>query len=81
MKKLSIKGVALTLGLCWGLLLGLWTLVCVWTGYGKEMLDLMATVYPYYEVSYVGAGIGAVIGFFDAAIGGALLTFIYNKLA
>lgn len=81
MKKLSVKGVALSLGLYWGLGLGLLTLVCVWTGYGKEMLDLMATVYPYYEVSYVGAGVGTIIGFVDAFIGGALLTFIYNKLA
>jgi hypothetical protein len=79
--KLSTKGMALAAGLLWAgslLVCGLANLW--WPPYARAYLDLAASIYPGYHGP---AGFGSVLvvtlyGFVDAAVGGALLAWLYN---
>lgn len=66
-------------GILWGVSLFLWTLAAASSlGWGKELLNLLVGVYPYYTISVSGAFIGLVVGFIDCAIGCALFAWLYN---
>lgn len=80
--KLSVKGLALSLGILWGVCLFFWTLLVALLGleWGSNMLQLFVGFYPWYDITVGGAFIGLVAGFIDGAIGGALLAWLYNKL-
>lgn len=82
--KLSVKALALALGLLWSayvFLLGLILTVFpnarfFWVS--QELLAMLATLYPGYAPSIVGSVIGLVWGFICGAIGGALLAWLHN---
>ncbi|MHC4549995.1 MAG: hypothetical protein ACYTEZ_14580 [Planctomycetota bacterium] len=82
--RLSVRGLAAAGGLLWGLVLLLVGLAnLIWTGYGQEFLQLMASLYPGYKAT---AGVDQVVvgmlyAFVDGAAFGAVLAFLYNKLA
>lgn len=78
MKKLHPTAAALSVGLLWGVVLFIWTLVAVNNGYGMSFLDLIAEVYPAYEVSGQGAFLGLIWGFLDGFIGVYILVWLYN---
>ncbi len=72
-------------GLALGLLAGLCMLVLTWAalllgGYGTEILNLMASIYPGYTITWVGSIIGLVYGFIDGFIGGYIFVYLYNWL-
>lgn len=82
--KLSIKALAIALGVVWGgciLLVGLAQLA--WPGYGSAFLGMAGSIYPGFDPAG-GAGavvVGALYGFVDGAVGGAVLAWLYNKVA
>ncbi len=79
--KLNIKAFALTAGIFWGL--GLF-FITWWILFleGSEPDALMfARLYPGYSISPAGSCIGFAWAFFDGLIGGALFSWIYNRLA
>ena len=83
--KLSIRGMAISVGLIWGVLLmflvGLTNLL--WPGYGQAFLEVMASLYPGYS-GPAGFGqviVGTLYGAVDGAIGGALFAWLYNRFA
>lgn len=80
MAELNAKNLGLTLGILWGLGLFLVTLISVFSGYGAAFLNVVASIYPGFKVTYLGAIIGLVYGFIDGFIGGWLIAWIYNKL-
>ena len=79
--KLSPKALALTLGLIWAAGLAVMTLLAANTGYLKQFADLWVGIYPYYEVSNLGALAGLAWGFVDGFIGGLVLAWVYNFFA
>ena len=87
--KLDVKAMALVLGLLWGgclLVVGAAATVLGPTAgsyYGKEFLLMIASVYPGYAGTpgWGNALIGAGYGFIDGFVGGAILAWLYNKLA
>ena len=79
--KLNVKALALTLGIVWGASVFIMAMVAKYTGYGIGFVSAISTVYIGEGASMLGAVIGAVWGFFDAAIGGLIIGLVYNKLA
>jgi len=81
-QKLDTKAVALVLGIMWSLgILFISLLVLFTTSYLHNMVDFLSTVYLGYSLSFSGIITGMVWGFFDAAIGGFVFAWLYNKLA
>lgn len=78
--KLNALKFGLAAGIFWGLAMFVMTLAGIWFDYGHMWLQLMADVYPGYEVTYWGSVVGLVYGFFDGFIGLSIFAFIYNKL-
>ena len=81
--KLSIKALAITSGAIWAsavLLISLANLV--WPGYGVAFLEITASIYPGLGIGGLASVItGSVFAFADAAIGGAIFAWLYNRLA
>ena len=82
--KLSIKALAITVGVFWGLAVFLVSLFnLIQPTYGVTFLNVISSIYPGY---HAGTGfsniiIGALYGLLDGAIGGAIFAWIYNFLA
>ena len=79
--KLNVKALALACGLLWGGAVALATLWLLILGHDGTLIGQLDHFYLGYSFSYVGACVGLVYGFIDGAIGGALLAWLYNKLA
>jgi len=81
-RKLDTKAVALALGIMWSIgILSVSLLVLFTTSYLHNMVDFLSTVYLGYSLSFSGIITGMVWGFFDAAIGGFVFAWLYNKLS
>ena len=79
--KLSIKGIALVSGILMAIFT-LWSVLVKLAGAGSVPYDLISQFYlGLVPPSIGGAFIGAVIGFIDGFIFGALLSWIYNRVA
>ena len=78
MQKLSVKGLAVA----FGVITAFFMLFISWAamfGWGGEMVDLMSTYYIGTSASWLGGIIGAIWGFIDGAICGAIIAWIYNR--
>ena len=82
--KLSIKGVAISCGLIWGLAIFLVTVgSMISDGYGAAFLAVVHSVYPGFKVeaSIGQAVIGGLYGLVDGLVAGAIFAWIYNRFA
>ena len=82
--KLDVKAMALTIGLIWGAAMLLTGVAYVIShGYGEAFLDVMASVYPGYDAtsSFGDVIVGTLYGLVDGAVGGAVVAWLYNRLA
>jgi hypothetical protein len=52
----------------------------MYTGYSTEFLNLIASIYPGYSISWSGSIVGLAYGFADGFVGLFLLAWLYNKL-
>lgn len=68
------KIAGLSLGVFWGAALFLWTLVAIFTGYSKDVLALLTSVYPGYTLTYIGSVVGLIYGFVEGFLVGFILT-------
>ncbi|MCH7805947.1 MAG: bacteriophage holin [Proteobacteria bacterium] len=78
--KLNVKAFAIALGLVWGgavFVFGLWA---TFFTPAAGIVDYLGQFYIGYAVGFVGAIIGFVWGFADAAIGGLIFAWLYNLL-
>ena len=81
--KISVRALALTIGLLWGgavLIVGLANLI--WPNYGTAFLQLAASIYPGYRPG-TGVGsliVGALYALVDGLVGGAFVGWLYNAL-
>jgi hypothetical protein len=79
MEKLNVKALAIGLGVSWAfamLFLG-WASMFGW---GIKFVEIMASVYIGFAPSFIGGITGAIWGFFDGAIGGAIIACVYNTV-
>ena len=79
--KFKIRAFALTCGLLWagGIFVLTWWLILM-HGISDEP-TLLGSFYLGYSVSPAGSFIGAIWGFIDAVLGGAIFAWLYNKLS
>ena len=81
--RLCVRTTAMTFGILWALV---FFLVAgaqqVWPSYGVDFLELMDSLYPGYAPGGVGSVImGSLYALVDGAIGGAVLAWVYNRIA
>lgn len=79
--KLNVKAFALTCGIVWGF--GLFALtwwVMAFDGATHEV-TLIGRLYRGYNISPIGSVYGLLYGFFDALAGGAIMAWLYNRIA
>jgi len=80
---LSVRGLALTVGILWGgcvFLVGIGNLM--WSSYGVAFLEIPRSIYPGYA-SMAGLGgvmVGSLYALFDGVILGAVFGWLYNAL-
>jgi len=79
--KLDIKALGLASGIIWGLLMLSLGLMNMFFSWGGALEEVMGTLYIGYKPTILGSIIGGIWGFFDLGIAGALLAWLYNKLA
>jgi hypothetical protein len=82
--KLSVKGLALASAILWGVaMLGMGLANLIWSNYGQQFLQTMASVYVgYHATRSIGEVIvGALYGFVDGLVGGAVFAWLYNRFA
>jgi hypothetical protein len=78
MKKISILGLAMSLGITWGLLL----MILGWAsmaGWGVKLISVLSSVYLGYESSLIGGIVGFFWGLLDGFAVGAIIAFLYNR--
>lgn len=80
-RRFDPKVAGLTLGIFWGVVLFVWTLVSFWTGYGGDVLKLLTSIYPGYSVGYLGSLVGLVYGFVEGFVVAFVLAWLYERLA
>ncbi len=79
--KLSVKGFALAFGILWAIAV-IWTVILAMTGKGLAPFNYISQWYLGWITPDVkGLIIGAIIGFIDAFIAGAIFSWLYNKLS
>ncbi len=81
--KLSVKKLALSCSILWGLaVLLVSTSNLIWPDYGDSFLTVIASIYPGYEAMQGISSIiiGTLYGIVDAGIGGAIFACLYNFL-
>jgi hypothetical protein len=81
MEKLNVKALAIAMGVLWGL-----CMLCIgWTSWlfnwGTDFVTTMSSMYIWFKPTFLGGIIGAIWGFFDAAIGGIVIAWVYNMVA
>ncbi len=83
--KLNVKALAITGALIWGILAMLLTGIAnlIWPSYGREFLQVMASVYPGYHAtrSFAQVIVGTLYGLVDGAVCGAVVAWLYNCFA
>jgi hypothetical protein len=79
--RLNVKAFALTCAIVWGfgLFFLTWWIIAFDGSTGEP--TFIGRLYRGYTISPLGSVIGLVWAFFDGLIGGAIVAWLYNKLA
>ncbi len=78
--KLNATALGVAGGIIWGVSMLILTWICMANGYAAMWLEVMASVYPGYNISFGGSIIGLLYGFADGFIGLFILGWLYNRL-
>jgi hypothetical protein len=82
MMQLRPSALGVGLGFVWGVSLFITTWISYYTGYADLFLRTMAgSIYPGYSISPGGSFLGLIYGFIDGFIAGAVIAWVYNKVA
>ena len=77
MEKLNAKALAIGVGISWGLCMLFLGWLSIF-GWGRKLVEIISSVYIGFKPTLLGSIIGAIWGFIDGVIGGALIAIIYN---
>ncbi len=76
---LNILSLGLTLGVVLAIYVFFLGIVAWLLGWGTQLVELTSLLYIGYAPTFWGSIIGAVWGFIDGFIGGAIIAWLYNK--
>ena len=79
--RLGVISLGLALGITWGGGMFLLGLAAAFFDWGMPLVLILSSVYIGYAPSFVNSVTGAVWGFVDGFIGGALIAWLYNRFA
>ncbi len=81
--RLSVKASAITLAIVFGLSVFVVALLNrLFAGYGDAFLQMVASIYPGFHPGGMRAGlVGTAYAVLDGAVGGALVAWVYNRVA
>jgi len=82
--KINVKALAVASAILWGAaMLGMGLANLIWSGYGQQFLQTMASVYFGYHAtrSIAEVIVGTLYGFVDGLIAGAVFAWLYNQFA
>jgi len=81
--KLSVKGLALTAGILWAVVLFLVGIFNLINGYGESFLMMMDGIYPGYAYGggFLSVIVATLYALLDGAVCGAVFAWLYNKLS
>ncbi|MFZ0421078.1 MAG: hypothetical protein WAM04_23460 [Candidatus Sulfotelmatobacter sp.] len=82
--KINVKALAVASAILWGLaMLGMGVANLIWSGYGQQFLQTMASVYIGYHAtrSIAEVIVGTLYGAVDGLVGGAVFAWLYNQFA
>lgn len=79
--KIDIKAFALACSLLWGAAVLLMGILALTVGYGTKFIEAIGTIYLGTSIDPLGIILGTIYALIDAGIGGALLAWLYNRLA
>jgi len=77
MQKLSPKALAVSFAVTWSICM-FFSGIASMFGWCVKFVDVMSSIYIGLNSTLIGSIIGAVWGFFDGAVGGAMIAFFYN---
>jgi len=80
-EKLSVKGLALSIGILWAIGIFLMGIAATVSGWGDSLVNLISSLYVGYSASLAGSIIGAIWALIDGLICGALIAWLYNRFA
>ena len=76
---LRVRALGMAVGIVWGLSVLVATLWMLWFAQPSPTWPTLKSLYPGYDVTYMGAFVGLIWGFVDGFIAGALIAWLYNK--
>lgn len=79
--KLDAKALGLAGGILWAVVLFIWTWIAASTGWGIEILNLIAQGYIGLAPTAAGSIVGAIWAFIDAFVGLWIFAKLYNWMA
>ncbi|MFH1783423.1 MAG: bacteriophage holin [bacterium] len=80
MNRLNVKALAIALGSAWAFIIFCVGITSI-LGWGNAFVEMMSSVYIGYKPGILGAFIGIPWGFFDGAVCGLIIAWVYNKVA
>ena len=80
MNRLSPNALGVAAGVLWAAYVFFCGITAMF-GWGVALVDALSSIYLGYGPSVAGAVIGAVWGFVDGYIAGAVIAWLYNRLA
>ena len=81
--ELNVRGFAYACAALWSAALLLTAVMnLVWSGYGQQFLEAVASLYPGYHVGHSMLQVVLVVayGYADGLIGGAAFSWVYNRM-
>lgn len=75
--KISIWGLGVAIGIVWAISCFVAGITAIF-GWGNTLVEVIGSFYIGYEPTFGGAILGAIWGFVDGFIGGALIAFFYD---
>jgi hypothetical protein len=80
MNKLSVNALGVGVGAMWAVSVFFFGIAAMF-GWGVALVGPLSSLYIGFGASFLGAIIGAIWAFVDGYIGGAIIAWVYNRLA